>query len=120
MVPILIAFLVIVLTPAGYLWLDMMMLVMIGCFIYPVINFIVIIALDLSSKKAIGTAAGFIGLFGYIGRTVQAKGSGMMITHYKEVYGLDTAWKIVLYSILGCSFMAMALLAFTWKMKPRA
>jgi OPA family glycerol-3-phosphate transporter-like MFS transporter len=120
MVPILLAFLTIVLTPAGYLWLDMIMLVMIGCFIYPVINFIVIIALDLSSKKAIGTAAGFIGLFGYIGRTVQAKGFGSMITHYKDVYDLDTAWKIVLYTTLACTFIAMALLAFTWKMKPRA
>ena len=120
MVPILLAFTAILLTPAGYLWLDMLMLAMIGCFVYPVINFIVIIALDLSSKKAIGTAAGFIGLFGYIGRTVQAKGFGAMITHYQDVYGLDTAWKIVLVTILACTFAAMTLLMFTWKMKPRA
>ena len=119
MVPIIVGFLIIVLTPAGYLWLDMLMLVLIGCFIYPVINFIVIIALDLSSKKAIGTAAGFIGLFGYLGRTVQAKGFGAMITHYEKVYDLNTAWKFVLYSILACSIIALALLAFTWKMKPR-
>ena len=120
MVPILLAFTAILLTPAGYLWLDMLMLATVGCFIYPVINFIVIIALDLSSKKAIGAAAGFIGLFGYIGRTVQAKGFGAMLTHYQEVYGLDAAWKIVLCTILVCTFAAMALLAFTWKMKPRA
>ncbi len=43
-----------------------------------------------------------------------------MITHYKDVYDLDTAWKIVLYTTLGYTFIAMALLAFTWKMKPRA
>lgn len=120
MFPIIAAFLTIVLTPAGFLWLDMLMLVLIGCFIYPVINFIVIIALDLSSKKAIGTAAGFIGLFGYLGRTVQAKGFGSMIFHYEELYGLDTAWKFVLYSILACSIVALALLAFTWKMRPRS
>lgn len=96
------------------------MLVLIGCFIYPVINFIVIIALDLSSKKAIGTAAGFIGLFGYLGRTVQAKGFGAMITHYEELYDLDTAWKFVLYTILACSFIALALLIFTWKKKARS
>ncbi|MBT7958968.1 MAG: MFS transporter, partial [Akkermansiaceae bacterium] len=120
MVPILLAFTAILMTPAGYLWLDMLMLALIGCFIYPVINFIVIIALDLSSKKAIGVAAGFIGLFGYIGRTVQAKGFGAMLTHYQEVYGIDTAWKIVLCTILVCTFAAMILLAFTWKMKPRA
>ena len=119
MLPILLAFTAILLTPAGYLWLDMLMLAIIGCCIYPVINFIVIIALDLSSKKAIGTAAGFIGLFGYIGRTVQAKGFGAMLTHYQVVYGIETAWKIVLGTILVCSFAAMALLLFTWKMKPR-
>ena len=54
--------------------IDMTMLALIGFFIYPVINFIVIMALDITSKKAIGTAAGFIGMFGYLGRMVQAKG----------------------------------------------
>jgi OPA family glycerol-3-phosphate transporter-like MFS transporter len=120
MLPILLAFIAILLTPEGYLWMDMIMLAIIGCFIYPVINFIVILALDMTSKKAIGTAAGFIGLFGYIGRAVQAKGFGSMLTHYQEVYDLQTAWDMVLYSILGCTFMAMVLLAFTWKMKPKA
>ncbi|MBI4558169.1 MAG: MFS transporter [Candidatus Hydrogenedentes bacterium] len=120
MIPILAAFTTMIITPAGYLWLDMTMLAVIGFFIYPVINFIVIIALDLTSKKAIGTAAGFIGLFGYIGRTVQAKGSGWMLDHFGELYGKQTAWEIVIYTFLGCSAVAVVLLAFTWKIKPRA
>ena len=74
MLPIIAAFAAIIVTPPGYLWFDFLMLVTIGFFIYPVINLIVIAALDIASKKAIGTAAGFIGLFGYIGRMVQAKG----------------------------------------------
>ena len=58
------------------IWIDMIMLGLIGFFIYPMINLIVIATLDVASKKAIGTAARFIGLFGYIGRTIQAKGIG--------------------------------------------
>ena len=68
MLPIIAALAVITVTPAGYLWIDYTMLCVIGCFVYPVINLITIAALDLVSKKAIGTAAGFIGLFGYLGK----------------------------------------------------
>jgi OPA family glycerol-3-phosphate transporter-like MFS transporter len=120
MVPIFVAFAVILFTPSGYLWLDMVMLTVIGFFIYPVINLIVIAALDVASKKAIGTAAGFIGLFGYIGRTVQAKGFGWAVDHYTALYGKDTAWDIVLYSILACAAIAALLLSLLWKLRPKA
>ncbi len=120
MVPIVIAFAVIALTPPGHLWRDFCMLAIIGCFIYPVINLITIAALDLTSKKAIGCAAGFIGLFGYIGRTVQAKGFGAIVHHYKDVYSLETAWLIVLYSILACAVITIVLLALMWRLKPKA
>ncbi len=120
MVPIAIAFTVIAVTPPGFLWLDMFMLAVIGCFIYPVINLITIAALDLTSKKAIGTAAGFIGLFGYIGRTVQAKGFGWMVDHFKEIYSLQTAWLIVMYTIVACAVVTIAMLATMWRLKPRA
>ena len=110
----------IALTPAGYLWLDMAMLAVIGCFIYPVINLITIAALDLTSKKAIGAAAGFIGLFGYIGRTVQAKGFGWMVDHFREIYSLQTAWLIVMYSIVACALVATVILATMWRLKPKA
>ncbi|EMG20544.1 glycerol-3-phosphate transporter domain protein [Leptospira interrogans serovar Copenhageni str. LT2050] len=32
--------------------------------------------LDFTSKKAVGAAAGFIGLFGYLGRTILSKSVG--------------------------------------------
>lgn len=120
MIPIFIAYAVMSFTPAGYLWLDMAMLMVIGFCIYPVINFIVIMALDLTSKKAIGTAAGFIGLFGYIGRTVQAKGIGSLQQYLDAQYGAVVAWNGVIYAVLGCTLAAIVLLAFTWKVKPRA
>jgi OPA family glycerol-3-phosphate transporter-like MFS transporter len=120
LIPILAAFATIRFTPPGYLWLDMTMLAIIGLFIYPVINLITIIALDTTSKKAIGTAAGFIGLFGYIGRTVQAKGFGSLMHYYEELWGKGAAWNVVIYLILGATFIALVLLAFMWRLKPKA
>lgn len=120
MVPILVAFVVIWLTPAGYFGLDLAMLAMIGFFIYPVINLVVIQALDLTSKKAIGTAAGFIGLFGYLGRAAQGKGFGWLLKHLEPVYGSSTAWSIVIAAVLLCTSLGIILLAFTWRLKPKA
>lgn len=120
MVPILAAFVGIMFSPEGFLWLDMSLLAVIGFFIYPVINLIVIAALDVVSKKAIGTAAGFIGLFGYIGRTVQAKGFGWTVDHYGKIYGEEAAWDIVFYLILGSALIAGFLLSLTWNMGPKA
>jgi OPA family glycerol-3-phosphate transporter-like MFS transporter len=85
-----------------------------------VINLIVIAALDIASKKAIGTAAGFIGLFGYVGRTVQAKGFGWAVDEYSATHGSAAAWNIVLYMILLCATIAAILLALMWKTKPNA
>jgi MFS transporter, OPA family, glycerol-3-phosphate transporter len=115
-----VVFAVILLTPEGHLWLDMTMLAIIGFLIYPVINFIVIMALDLTGKKAIGTAAGFIGLFGYIGRTVQAQGFGLMLDHLGPKYGKGAAWQAVIWVILACATTAIVLLLFTWRISPRS
>ncbi|MBN2291136.1 MAG: MFS transporter [Pirellulales bacterium] len=120
MVPIFGAFATIMFTPEGYLWFDMVMLAVIGLFIYPVINLITIAALDVVSKKAIGTAAGFIGLFGYIGRTVQAKGFGWAADYYTDLFGQETAWDIVFYTILASAAIAGVLLAVTWNARPKA
>jgi OPA family glycerol-3-phosphate transporter-like MFS transporter len=120
MFPIIGAFAAIIVIPPGYLWLDFLMLLTIGFFVYPVINLIVIAALDIASKKAIGTAAGFIGLFGYLGKMVQAKGFGRIVDQYTPTLGAEGAWTIVLYAILACAGIATALLALMWKMRPRA
>jgi OPA family glycerol-3-phosphate transporter-like MFS transporter len=120
MIPTSLAFMGIILNPAGRLWVDMSMLIAIGFFIYPVINLIVIMALDLTSKKAIGTAAGFIGLFGYLGKAAQGAGFGWMSDYFTKQYNSAVAWNIVLWSIVGCAVAAIILLAFTWKLKPKA
>jgi OPA family glycerol-3-phosphate transporter-like MFS transporter len=85
-----------------------------------VINLVVIAALDIVSKKAIGTAAGFIGLFGYLGKMVQSAGFGRIVDQYSRPLGPEGAWMIVLYSILVCAIIATLLLAVMWRVRPRA
>ncbi len=120
MMPILGAFAVIAATPAGHFERDLTMLAVVGLFVYPVINLIVIQALDLTSKKAIGTAAGFIGLVGYLGRVAEAKGIGLLVKYLKVPYGVEGAWQIVLVGIMACTLLGFVLLAMTWRVKPRA
>ncbi len=120
MIPIFFAFAGIYLNPPGNLWLDMTFLAIIGFFIYPPVMLLGVYGLDLTSKKAVGTAAGFIGLFGYVGRTVQAKGFGWMVDHFGALHGADVGWNLVIVAILGCTLIAMILLAFTWNLKPKA
>lgn len=112
MVPVFAAFAGILYTPPGMLWLDMSLFAVVGFFVYPPVMLLGVTGLDFSSKKAVGAAAGFIGLFGYLGRTVQGKGLGWMAEHH--------GWDAALWSILGASLMAIALLAFTWNLRPRA
>jgi OPA family glycerol-3-phosphate transporter-like MFS transporter len=120
MLPIIAAFAGILNTPPGYLWLDYLMLMSIGCFVYPVLGLITVAALDMVSKKAIGAAAGFIGLFGYIGRLVQDKGFGRLLDQLTATHGAVYAWDVVLYSILFCAIIATLLLALLWKLRPLA
>jgi type II secretory pathway pseudopilin PulG len=111
MIPIFFAFLGIMLNPPGNLWLDMVLMGIVGFFVYPPVMLLGVAALDLTSKKAVGTAAGFVGLFGYLGSMAQAQGIGYLAEHY--------GWPSVFYAILGCTVMAIVLLAFTWNIKPR-
>lgn len=120
MIPIFAAFTGIYLNPAGNLWLDMLFLAIVGFFVYPPVMLLGVYGLDLTSKKAVGTAAGFIGLFGYLGRTVQAKGFGWMVHHFGNLYGLEVGWNMVILSILGCTVLAILILGFTWNVKPKA
>jgi OPA family glycerol-3-phosphate transporter-like MFS transporter len=120
MIPIIAAFAGIIAVPPGHLYLDYLMLMAIGCFVYPVLGLITVAALDMVSKKAIGAAAGFIGLFGYIGRVAQDKGFGRILDQLSDVYGTEYAWEVVLYIIMICAIIATLLLALLWKLRPQA
>jgi MFS transporter, OPA family, glycerol-3-phosphate transporter len=112
MLPILGAFVGLYANPIGYLWVDMVFLGVIGFFIYPPVMLLGVSALDMTSKKAVGAAAGFIGLFGYIGRAVQGKGLGYIADNY--------GWNMVIFSIIGATVISILLLSFTLKIRPKA
>jgi OPA family glycerol-3-phosphate transporter-like MFS transporter len=112
MVPVFLAFTAILYTPAGMLWLDLTLFGIIGFFVYPPVMLLPVMGLDFSSKKAVGTTAGFIGLFGYLGRTAQGKGIGTVAERY--------GWNAAFYGILASTFLGILLLSLTWKLKPGA
>jgi MFS transporter, OPA family, glycerol-3-phosphate transporter len=111
MVPVFLAFAGILYTPPGMLWLDLTLFGIVGFFVYPPVMLLGVTGLDFSSKKAVGTAAGFIGLFGYLGRTAQGKGIGTLAERY--------GWNAALYAILVSTVLGIVLLSFTWRLKPR-
>jgi MFS transporter, OPA family, glycerol-3-phosphate transporter len=111
MVPVLLAFTGLLYAPPGMLWLNFTLFGIVGFFIYPPVMLLPVMGLDFTSKKAIGAAAGFIGLFGYLGRTVQGK----MLGTLAERYG----WNVAFYAILVSTFLGILVLAWTWKLKPR-
>lgn len=111
MAPVFAAFAGILYTPPGRLWLDLMLFAVVGFFIYPPVMLLGVSGLDFTSKKAVGAGAGFIGLFGYLGRTAQGKVLGTVA----ERYGWDPAF----YCILAATFAGILLLSVTWKLTPR-
>lgn len=110
MIPVLLSYLGIIYGPSNRLWISLTLFAVIGFFVYPTVLLLVVSALDFTSKKAVGTAAGFLGLFGYLGRTAEGKGIGMLAEHY--------GWTPALYSVVICTVLAIALLLFTWKLSP--
>ncbi len=111
MIPLILAFGALILVPATWLWLDLVLFGVIGFFVYTPVMFSGVISLDLTSKKAVGTAAGFVGFFGYVGRVIQGKGLGYLAQHH--------GWDAALWAIFGCSLIAIVLLAFLWNVRPR-
>jgi OPA family glycerol-3-phosphate transporter-like MFS transporter len=111
MIPLLLAFVGILIAPKGMLWLDMVLFAVIGFFVYVPVMFSGVMSLDLTSKKAVGTAAGFVGFFGYVGRVIQAKGLGWVAQHH--------GWDVALWSVVGCTALGILLLAFLWNVRPK-
>ncbi|TGK02612.1 MFS transporter [Leptospira langatensis] len=111
--PILAALYGLLFVPQGHLWIDLTLFGVVGFFIYPPVMLLGVAGLDFTSKKAVGTAAGFIGLFGYLGRTTLSKAVGWMTS--QEGF----RWEYSIYLILFSAVASILLLSFTWKWKPR-
>lgn len=111
MIPLVFAFATIAYVPAGMLWLDLGLFAVIGFLVYVPVMFSGVMSLDLTSKKAVGTAAGFVGFFGYVGRVIQGKGLGWISQNY--------GWDAALWSVVICTALGIVLLAFLWNVRPR-
>ena len=94
--------------PPGQPAVDMAMLIAIGFLIYGPVMLIGVHALDLVPKKAAGTAAGFTGLFGYVGGAVSAN---IVIGALVDNYGWDAGFALI---ALACT-AAIVLLALSWR-----
>lgn len=91
------------LTPPGSANLDMFCMIVIGFLIYGPVMLIGLHALELSHKKAAGTAAGFTGLFGYLGGSVIASAViGWTVDHF--------GWDVGFGLLIGGSVAAVILL----------
>jgi OPA family glycerol-3-phosphate transporter-like MFS transporter len=96
------------LNPPGRPAVDIAMLIGIGFFIYGPVMLIGVHALDLAPKKAAGTAAGFTGLFGYVGGAV---GASVIIGLVVDALGWDAAFGL----IVAACVISIALMALTLK-----
>lgn len=85
---------------AGHAWyenpyqlMDFILMTTIGFLIYGPVMLIGLHALELAPKKAAGTAAGFTGLFGYLGGTVSASA---VVGWAAEYYGWDGGFYVMI------------------------
>lgn len=83
---------------------------LIGFAVYGPIALIGIQALSFVPKNAAGTAAGFVGLFGYLlGDALLSK---ILIGH---VAASDLGWNATFWFFIGASCLAIAICAVTWR-----
>lgn len=99
------------LNPKGNFLVDSLALVAIGFLIYGPVMLVGVAALDLVPKKAVGTAAGLTGLFGYLGATAAEVGIGKIVEHY--------GWDMGFVMIIASALLSVMLLALTWNVHDR-
>ncbi len=92
--------------PVGNPNIDMACMIAIGFLIYGPVMLIGLHALEIAPKKAAGTAAGFTGLFGYLGGSVAANA---LVGYAVDIFGWDGGFVIML---AGC-VLAIILLLIT-------
>ncbi|TWT67156.1 glycerol-3-phosphate transporter [Allorhodopirellula solitaria] len=100
------------LNPPGNTWLDIAMLIAIGFLIYGPVMLIGVFALDLVPKKAAGTAAGFTGLFGYLGGSLSAN---ILIGYVVDRGGWDAGFIL----IVAACVLSIVLTAMTVRVEAR-
>ncbi|MBI3236412.1 MAG: MFS transporter family glucose-6-phosphate receptor UhpC [Chlamydiales bacterium] len=95
--------------PAGMLILDYLMMFIIGFLIFGPQMLVGMAAVELSHKKAAGTANGFTGWIGYLG----AAAAGYPISKVAEVWG----WEGFFLALAACAVVTVLLLIPFWNIK---
>jgi len=88
--------------------------VLLGCcgfLVYGPLMLVSVAAISFAGKKAAATAAGFTGLWGYIGATVSGIGIGWAAHNF--------GWHIGFSLIIASGVFSALFFALTWKIKPR-
>jgi OPA family glycerol-3-phosphate transporter-like MFS transporter len=95
--------------PAGNPGIDMACMIVIGFLIYGPVMLIGLHALELAPKKAAGTAAGFTGLFGYLGGSVAASA---IVGYTVDYFGWDGGFIIMIGGcVLAVIFLLLTMLS---------
>lgn len=93
--------------PIGNPLIDNLALIAIGFLIYGPVMLIGVQALDLVPKNAAGTAAGFTGLFGYLGGALTAN---ILIGYLVDNFGWNSSFILL---VLAC-VLAIIFIGYTW------
>ena len=96
--------------PVGHPLIDNISLIAIGFLIYGPVMLIGVHALDLVPKKAAGTAAGFTGLFGYVGGAVTAN---IAMGYIVDSFGWTGGFSLLIFACI----MSILLIALSWKVE---
>ena len=112
MVLVLIFVIIYWLNPAGHPGIDSLSLIAIGFLIYGPVMLIGVHALDLVPKNAAGTAAGFTGLFGYMGGALFANiAMGIIVDHFD--------WNGGFIVLITACIVSIILIGFVWQTEKR-
>jgi OPA family glycerol-3-phosphate transporter-like MFS transporter/OPA family sugar phosphate sensor protein UhpC-like MFS transporter len=83
-----------------------LLLSLIGFFIYGPQALVGIIAANLATKRAAGTAIGLTGIFGYLSTVMSGWGLGLIVTRH--------GWGMGFLILVACGIAATLFFAFTW------
>jgi OPA family glycerol-3-phosphate transporter-like MFS transporter len=97
-----------VLDAAGYLTA----FAVVGFCVYPLLMLLTVLAVDVTTPAAVGTAVGFIGLFGYLGKAAQAELLGWLSLHF--------GWGAAMGAVVLAVLVEAVLLGVVWWRTERA
>lgn len=93
--------------PETSFWLMVAAMAAIGFFVYGPQVLVAVVAAENTDPRAVGTAVGMTGLFGYIGATVCGVGTGVLADRF--------GWNGAFYMYMASAVIGSLLFLFAWK-----